>query len=117
MRSLGFFARAVLPRRLALEFDFEFSCAQADMMLAAWSRTGRWHHLSLPVRTVLFRAETCDPSNSADLGWGRYCPDLAVESTPGTHFSMMEEPHLQYLSGKLADRALTSSEPFLVDLS
>ncbi|MBK8096142.1 MAG: SDR family oxidoreductase [Planctomycetes bacterium] len=51
----------------------------------------------------LFSAEREDHTkyvHTADLGWGRYLPQIATTQCPGDHFSMCTEPNVQLLCAR-----------------
>jgi thioesterase domain-containing protein len=55
---------------------------------------------------VLFRAARDAPGQEAepDLGWGRYAGrPVAVEAVPGTHVTLLAEPHVRELAARLDD--------------
>jgi thioesterase domain-containing protein len=73
----------------------------------ALSRYRCRHSISAPI--ILFRAEEvlsgqggCEGAQGGDWGWGRCTEgDVFVESVPGNHVSMMNEPHVKALAQKL----------------
>jgi len=85
---------------------------------------GRYDLGSYPGRIVLFRpkleiAHVLGPgrvTNSKrvflyhDNGWGPYCAGVDVHEVPGDHDSMVLEPHVRVLAGRLR-RCMESPEP------
>lgn len=54
---------------------------------------------------VLFRAADRNPfevDENQDLGWGEFASDLTVISAPGDHFTILQQPNVQYLADQLA---------------
>jgi thioesterase domain-containing protein len=57
-----------------------------------------------PGTVTLFRAEAAgfDPSLGADLGWSGHTPlPVAVHEVPGDHITLLAEPHVAVLAGRL----------------
>jgi len=57
-----------------------------------------------PGTVTLFRAEAAgfDPSLGADLGWSRHTPlPVAVHEVPGDHITLLAEPNVAVLAGRL----------------
>jgi thioesterase domain-containing protein len=56
-----------------------------------------------PGRVVLFRATAGRAGGPGPLGWERLAAGVDLRPVPGTHDTMLREPHVRALAARLAD--------------
>ena len=107
-------------RELAVELGVLPSDLEADDLERFWNVFRRnaaavHRHVpkSYPRRAFLLTAEdeAADPAQDAALGWGELITDLEIRTVPGSHFTMVGEPHVEQLAGVLSALIEEGSEP------
>ncbi|HEY3579593.1 MAG TPA: amino acid adenylation domain-containing protein, partial [Pyrinomonadaceae bacterium] len=92
-------AASVIPHDMSLAtFQQQFRVFNANVSAAR-----NYKAANLPANIILFRAAERSPDADPTLGWsGSGFEKVAVHHVPGTHLSMMREPHVSVLAEKLS---------------